>query len=88
MKITNSEYGTIVKALEVYSDTLRHIADLQGHHAIKDEADTLRDKLRKEYNEIAERNLAEGMSKEEEEVYPSRLYSEYGGEPIGDREVE
>tara|TARA_R100000808_G_scaffold9913_1_gene26890 strand:- start:13388 stop:13627 length:240 start_codon:yes stop_codon:yes gene_type:complete len=79
MKITNSEYTLIIDSLE----NEKH----ESNFASK-QIDNLLSRLRKEYNEIAERNLAEGMSPEEEEVYPSRLYSEYGGKPIGDREVE
>ena len=33
----------------------------------------------KEYDRIAEKNIEEGMTKEEEELYPSRLNTEYGG---------
>ena len=79
MKITNNEYSLIINSLERKKESKTLFALEIGN---------LISRLKKEYNEIAERNLAEGMSKEEEEVYPSRLYSEYGGEPIGDREVE
>jgi Golgi nucleoside diphosphatase len=79
MKITNNEYSLIINSLESKKESKTIFALEIGN---------LISRLKKEYNEIAERNLAEGMSKEEEEVYPSRLYSEYGGEPIGDQEVE
>ena len=79
MKITNNEYSLIINSLESKKESKTLFALEIGN---------LISRLKKEYNEIAERNLAEGMSKEEEEVYPSRLYSEYGGEPIGDQEVE
>ena len=45
-------------------------------------------RLKKEYDDIAERNISEGMTADEEEIYPSRLHTEYGGNPIGDKEVE
>jgi len=38
--------------------------------------------------ESEKRNMAEGMTKEEEELYPSRLNTEYGGEPSGNKEME
>ena len=79
MKITNSEYSLFVKSLE---------KERGESMVVSKEIDNLLSRLKKEYNEIAERNLSEGMSPEEEEVYPSRLYSEYGGEPIGNREME
>ena len=75
MKITNSEYDTIIRALDCYSDYAQ-------------EADTLKVKLVKEYDRIAEKNTAEGMTKDEEELYPSRLNTEYGGEPNGNQKVE
>ena len=79
MKITNNEYSLIINSLE---------KEKEGKTIFALEIGNLINRLKKEYNEIAERNITEGMSKEEEEVYPSRLYSEYGGEPIGDQEVE
>ena len=42
----------------------------------------------KEYDRIAEKNIEEGMTKEEEELYPSRLNTEYGGGKDGNKEVE
>ena len=75
MKITNSEYDTIIRALDCYSDYAQ-------------EADTLKTKLLKEYDRIAEKNIAEGMTADEEEIYPSRLHTEYGGTPNDNQKVE
>ena len=75
MKITNSEYDIIIRALDCYSDYAQ-------------EADTLKTKLVKEYDRIAEKNMAEGMTADEEELYPSRLHTEYGGTPNDNRKVE
>ncbi len=88
MKITNSEYNTIIRALGAYSDIMKYGASSEDHWSKKDEADTLKGKLEKEYDEIAERNIAEGMTTEEEEIYPSRLHTEYGGSSIGGKKVE
>ena len=88
MKITNSEYNTIIRALGAYSDIMKNGASSEAHRSKKDEADTLKGKLEKEYDEIAERNISEGMTTEEEEIYPSRLHTEYGGSPIGGKKVE
>jgi|TARA_R100000482_G_C5092445_1_gene131533 lambda repressor-like predicted transcriptional regulator len=75
MKITNSEYDTIIRALDCYSDYAQ-------------EADTLKNKLVKEYDRLAEKNMAEGMTADEEELYPSRLHTEYGGIPNDNQKVE
>tara|TARA_R100000231_G_C5328379_1_gene165584 strand:+ start:1041 stop:1268 length:228 start_codon:yes stop_codon:yes gene_type:complete len=75
MKITNSEYDTIIRALDCYSDYAQ-------------EADTLKTKLVKEYDRIAEKNMAEGMTADEEELYPSILHTEYGGTPNDNQKVE
>lgn len=75
MKITNSEYDTIIRALDCYSDYAQ-------------EADTLKTKLVKEYDRLAEKNIAEGMTVDEEELYPSRLNTEYGGTPNDNQKVE
>ena len=88
MKITNSEYNTIIRALGAYSDIMKYGASSEDHWSKKDEADTLKGKLEKEYDEIAERNISEGITTEEEEIYPSRLHTEYGGSPIGGKKVE
>jgi len=80
MKITNSEYDTIIRALDCYL-----------HYFTSDyanEADTLKTKLIKEYDRIAEINTSEGMTADEEELYPSRLHSEYGGTPNDNKKVE
>ena len=99
MKITNSEYNIIIRALSVYSDIMKYglftgstsittDASKPNHCNIREEADILKGKLQKEYDDIAERNMAEGMTTEEEELYPSRLHTEYGGSPNGGKEVE
>jgi len=75
MRITNSEYDTIIRALDCYSDYAQ-------------EADTLKTKLVKEYDRLAEKNMAEGMTADEEELYPSRLHTEYGGTPNDNQKVE
>jgi len=75
MRITNSEYDTIIRALDCYSDYAQ-------------EADTLKTKLVKEYDRLAEKNMAEGMTADEEELYPSRLHTEYGGAPNDNQKVE
>ena len=82
MKITNNEYDVII----------RSINSLVSQHTELDsfikEAKILRDKLMKEYDRIAEKNVEKGMTKEEEELYPSRLNTDYGGNEIGDKRVE
>jgi hypothetical protein len=82
MKITNNEYDIII----------RSINSLVSQHTELDsfikEAKILRDKLMKEYDRIAEKNVEKGMTKEEEELYPSRLDTDYGGNEIGDKRVE
>ena len=75
MKITNSEYDTIIRALDCYSDYAK-------------EADALKSKLMKEYDRIAEINTSAGMTADEEELYPSRLNTEYGGMPNENKKVE
>tara|TARA_R100000008_G_scaffold86636_2_gene80591 strand:+ start:545 stop:793 length:249 start_codon:yes stop_codon:yes gene_type:complete len=82
MKITNSEYNIIIRSL---STLISYGKELSSYHK---EAEILKGKLEKEYNEIAERNIAEGMTTDEEELYPSRLNTEYGGEPSGNKKVE
>jgi len=82
MKITNNEYDIIIRAI----DTLisQH---LELDSFIK-EAKIFKDKLMKEYNRIAEKNIEEGMTKEEEELYPSRLNTDYGGNAVGNKTME
>ena len=82
MKITNNEYDIIIRSL---STLISYGKELESYHK---EAKVLKGKLMKEYDEIAERNIEEGMTTEEEEIYPSRLNTEYGGNPIGGEEVE
>ena len=77
MKITNSEYNTIIRALDCYANS-----------KITEEAYPLKAKLVKEYNRLAEKNIAEGMTADEEELYPSRLHTEYGGTPNDNQKVE
>ena len=82
MKITNNEYDIIIRSINT----------LVSQHTELDsfikEAKILRDKLMKEYDRIAEKNIEEGMTKEEEELYPSRLDTDYGGNTIGDKGME
>ena len=82
MKITNNEYHVII----------RSINSLVSQHTELDsfikEAKILRDKLMKEYDRIAEKNVEKGMTKEEEELYPSRLNTDYGGNEIGNKGME
>tara|TARA_R100001082_G_scaffold86338_1_gene52926 strand:- start:2739 stop:2996 length:258 start_codon:yes stop_codon:yes gene_type:complete len=82
MKITNSEYDIIIRAINT---SINQHLELDSF--IK-EAEIFRDKLIKEYNRIAEKNVEEGMTKEEEELYPSRLDTDYGGNPIGNKRME
>ena len=77
MKITNSEYDTIIRALDYYANS-----------QVTEEAYPLKVKLIKEYDRLAEKNIAEGMTADEEEIYPSKMNTEYGGSPIGDKKVE
>ena len=81
MKITNSEYCLILKSLEREKESKTIFADVL-------EIRNLISRLKKEYDDIAERNISEGMTADEEEIYPSRLHTEYGGNPIGDKKVE
>ena len=82
MKITNNEYDVIIRSINsLISQHLEH------DYFIK-EAKVLRDKLMKEYDRIAEKNIEEGMTKEEEELYPSRLDTDYGGNEIGNKGME
>ena len=82
MKITNNEYDIIIRSL---SALISYGKELESYHK---EAEVLKSKLMKEYDEIAERNMAGGMTTDEEEIYPSRLNTEYGGSPNGDKKVE
>jgi len=82
MKITNSEYDIIIRSL---STLISYGRELKSYHR---EAEVLKNKLMKEYDEIAEKNMESIMSKDEEEIYPSRLQTEYGGSPNGGKKVE
>ena len=82
MKITNSEYDIIIRSI---SALINYGKELESYHK---EAKVLKDKLVKEYDRIAEKNTAEGMTKNEEELYPSRLHSEYGGSPNDNQKME
>lgn len=77
MKITNSEYKWIMIGLDSakeqnYNDNIRAI-------------DNLMKKLKNEYERLAKKNTEEGMTKEEEEIYPSRLDTQYGEPSLGRR---
>ena len=77
MKITNSEYKWIMIGLDSakeqnYNDNIRAI-------------DNLMKKLKNEYERLAKKNTEEGMTAEEEEIYPSRLDTEYGEPSVGRR---
>jgi|TARA_R110001583_G_scaffold86509_2_gene225932 hypothetical protein len=82
MKITNSEYDIIIRSINTL---ISYGKELESYHR---EAEVLKAKLEKEYDDIAERNMSEGMTTDEEEIYPSRLHTEYGGSPNGDKKVE
>ena len=69
MKITNSEYNMIIGALEQMSGDI---------YRTQTEIDVLVSKLKDEYNRLAIKNTEEGMTPEEEEIYPSRLNTQYG----------
>ena len=77
MKITNSEYKWIMIGLDSameqnYDENIRAI-------------DNLMKRLKNEYERLAKKNIEEGMTKEEEEIYPSRLDTEYGEPSLGRR---
>ena len=77
MKITNSEYKWIMIGLDSakeqnYDENIRAIENLMKI-------------LKNEYERLAKKNTEEGMTAEEEEIYPSRLDTEYGEPSIGRR---
>jgi len=77
MKITNSEYKWIMIGLDSakeqnYDENIRAI-------------DNLMKRLKNEYERLAKKNTEEGMTAEEEEIYPSRLDTEYGEPSVGRR---
>lgn len=74
MKITNSEYDIIIGALETASEEY-----LTQRTQIKN----LLKKLKDEYRRLAIKNTEEGMTAAEEEIYPSRLDTNYGESPSG-----
>tara|TARA_R100000458_G_C8274101_1_gene249025 strand:+ start:2698 stop:2925 length:228 start_codon:yes stop_codon:yes gene_type:complete len=74
MKITNSEYNMIIGALEQMSGDI---------YRTQTEIDVLVSKLKDEYNRLAIKNTEEGMTPEEEEIYPSRLDTQYGDSTSG-----
>tara|TARA_R100000742_G_C4277072_1_gene98630 strand:+ start:2213 stop:2440 length:228 start_codon:yes stop_codon:yes gene_type:complete len=74
MKITNSEYNMIIGALEQMSGDISRT---------QTEIDVLVSKLKDEYNRLAIKNTEEGMTPEEEEIYPSRLDTQYGDSTSG-----
>ena len=74
MKITNSEYNMIIGALEQMSGDISRT---------QTEIDVLVSKLKDEYNRLAIKNTEEGMTPEEEEIYPSRLNTQYGDSTSG-----
>ena len=75
MKITNSEYKWIMLGLDSakkqnYDENIRAI-------------DNLMKRLKNEYERLAKKNIEDGMTAEEEEIYPSRLNTEYGEPSLG-----
>tara|TARA_R110000851_G_scaffold212089_3_gene364758 strand:- start:1109 stop:1357 length:249 start_codon:yes stop_codon:yes gene_type:complete len=82
MRITNSEYDIILDSLGVLKKSLE--AEFNKSNLV----DSLVKKLENEYVRIAEINTKTPMTKEEEELYPSRLDTDYGGNEIGDKRVE
>ena len=72
MKITNSEYGYILLGLESLCE------NKSWSHAAKESIKSLRSKLKAEYTRLAKKNIEEGMTSAEEEIYPSRLDTNFG----------
>tara|TARA_R100000742_G_C4191528_1_gene23461 strand:+ start:128 stop:370 length:243 start_codon:yes stop_codon:yes gene_type:complete len=80
MKITNAEYKWIMHGLDsMCLDNEKKWE--QNTKVIKN----LKKKLEDEYKRLAKKNIEEGMTAEEEEIYPSRLDTEYGEPSIGRR---
>ena len=77
MKITNSEYKWIMIGLDSAKE--------QNYNDNISAIDNLIKKLKNEYERLAKKNTEEGMTAEEEEIYPSRLDTEYGEPSIGRR---
>ena len=82
MRITNSEYDIILDSLEVLKKSL------EPKFTKVNLIDSLVKKLKNEYTRIAEINTSASMTKEEEELYPSRLDTDYGGNEVGHKRVE
>tara|TARA_R100001530_G_scaffold25612_1_gene20660 strand:+ start:911 stop:1144 length:234 start_codon:yes stop_codon:yes gene_type:complete len=77
MKITNSEYKWIMIGLDS--------AKKQNWDENTKAINNLMKRLENEYGRLAKKNIEEGMTAEEEEIYPSRLDTEYGEPSIGRR---
>ena len=77
MKITNSQYEYIVMGLTNLKLQVRR--DGGSGKAI----DNLINNLETEYTKLAKKNVEGGMTAEEEEIYPSRLNTEYGEPSLG-----
>ena len=75
MKITNSEYKWIMIGLDS--------AKKQNWDENTKAINNLMKRLENEYGRLAKKNIEEGMTAEEEEIYPSRLDTEYGGSSSG-----
>ena len=82
MNITNNEYDIIIRAIDSLVDEHKELDSYVS------DAKLLKEKLIKEYERIAKKNIEEGMTQEEEELYPSRLNSEYGGSTNDYNKVE
>jgi hypothetical protein len=82
MNITNNEYDIIIRAINSLVDEHKELDSYVS------DAKLLKEKLMKEYERIAKKNIEEGMTQEEEELYPSRLNSEYGGSTNDYNKVE
>jgi len=75
MKITNSEYKWIMIGL----GSAREQNWDENTKAINN----LMKRLENEYGRLAKKNIEEGMTAEEEEIYPSRLDTQYGDSSSG-----
>jgi hypothetical protein len=86
VKIVNSEYDTIVLGLRLLKQSLKTLGEY--HDSNKINVDALIDKLKREHDRLALKNSEEGLSSEEQEIYPSLLYSDYGGVEDESKKVE
>jgi len=75
MKITNSEYKWIMIGLDSAKE--------QNWDENTKAINNLMKRLENEYGRLAKKNIEEGMTAAEEEIYPSRLDTEYGGSSSG-----